>query len=84
MLARVIEEQRLEVWAACGENNFVSLNLVAITCERYINKRFTLQQLIKHTGQVRLVIVPAQAKLLRIIFAVVVAVVRIYTFHVEL
>lgn len=42
----------------------MGFNRVTIACECHIDERFILQQLIEHIGQIRLVIVPAQTKLL--------------------
>lgn len=65
MLARIVEEQRLEVGAARGQHHFVCLYRVSVAGERHIDERFVLQQLIEDAGQIGLVVVPAQAELLR-------------------
>lgn len=40
---------------------------MTIAGERYVDKRLILEQLIKDAGQIRLIIVPSQTELLRII-----------------
>ncbi|CAB0031331.1 unnamed protein product [Trichogramma brassicae] len=64
MLALVVAEERLEVRAAGRQYHLVSLDRILVAGERHVDEAFRLQQLIEHVGEVRLVVVPAQAELL--------------------
>lgn len=65
MLAGILEEEGLEVRAAGGQHHLVRFDTVSITRQCHIDERFTLEELIEDVGQIALVIVPAQAELLR-------------------
>lgn len=64
MLTLVLGQHALEVRAASGQHDFVSLESVTVTGDRHIHERAVLQQLVEHVGQVTLVVVPPQAELL--------------------
>ena len=65
MLARVVKEQVLKVRRAGRKDHAVSLDGVSVSCQRDIDERLILQQLVKDAGQIRLVIVPTQAQVRR-------------------
>lgn len=65
MLAGILEKQRLEVRATSGQDHLVAFHRVSIASQGDIDERLTLQKLIEHVRQIRLVIVPSQAELLR-------------------
>lgn len=65
MLTGILEEQGLEVRTARGQHHLVRLDRVSITGECHVHERFALEELIEHVGQIALVVVPAQAELLR-------------------
>lgn len=65
MLTGVLEKKRLEIGATSGQDHLVGFNGMSIAGECHIHERFTLQQLIEDVRQVRLVVVPSEAELLR-------------------
>lgn len=64
VLARVVEEQGLEVGTAGRQDHLVGLDRVSVAGEGHVDEALALEQLIEHVGQVGLVVVPAQAELL--------------------
>ena len=64
VLAGIVEEERLEVGAARGEHHLVGLDRVPVAGQGHVDEALALQQLVEDVGQVRLVVVPAQAELL--------------------
>lgn len=65
MLARVLEEERLKIGAARGQHHFMGFDGVAIAGQCHVDEGLALQELIEDVGQIRLVVVPAEAELLR-------------------
>lgn len=65
MLAGILQQQLLEVGRARGENDFVALEHLVLAGERHIDKMLGGEQLREGILQIRLVAVPAHAKLLR-------------------
>lgn len=62
---RMVEEQGLEVAGARRENDLVCADRRALRArQRHVHQRLRLQQLIEHTQQVALMIVPPQAVML--------------------
>jgi len=64
VLALILGQHALEVWAACGQHDLVRFECMTVTGDRHVHERAVLQQLVEHVGQVALVVVPTQAELL--------------------
>lgn len=65
MLARIVEEERLEVRTASREHHLVRFDGVTVARQCDVDERFTLQELIEDVGQIGLVVVPSETELLR-------------------
>lgn len=65
MLTGILEEQGLEVGTARGQDHLVRFDGVSITGECHVHEGLALEELIEHVGQIALIVVPAQAELLR-------------------
>ena len=63
--AGVVQEQRLEVAGTGGQHHLVALDGRPVDGQRDVSEGFRLKQLLEHRQQVRAVVVPAQAVLLR-------------------
>lgn len=64
VLAGVLGEHILEVRAAGGQHHLMSFQRVAVASQSHIHERLTLQELVKHVGEVALVVVPPETELL--------------------
>lgn len=60
----VVDEERLEVAGAGGQNDPVTLDGSTSARQRHIRQRFRLQQMIESSQQIRTVLIPAEAVLL--------------------
>lgn len=65
VLARVVEEERLEVGTAGGQHHLVRLDGVAVAGECDVDEGLALEELVEDVGQVGLVVVPSETELLR-------------------
>ena len=64
MLARIIQENLLEIRTANGKHNFVRLQDLSITSNCAIHKIASIKQILETTGQIIREIVPTQSKLI--------------------